>query len=559
MPTEIPRERLTERALIALSIACAFGIFAFAGTVGLVRSYVAAVIAALGVAAFVAWIFWRHPILPYEKEAVSRTLMVVTGVATIAALLQLARLCVFIVNPAAVGYAMGPLRGPGLTFTHSCVSAYFVAAQSVPTVPDVYAQELYSLPSERPDAIRTAKRIGSFNIDVYEYPLPFLLLPRALEILAPDFLHFRMLWFALNGAVVLAGLLAVVRVIGPVAGTRALLLSPLIFASDLMLSTLQIGNLQAMVIALAMLAMVFLARHRYLIGGALLAYAILSKLFPGVLLVYLLVRRQWRALGWTVGLCAGLVVASLLDTGSAPYHAFFSHVPRLLGGEAFPAFRNPVSIARNYSVPGMVFKLHLFGRPGTSFEAMRIVGWVYTLIALAATVILARQMRNRDEQPIVWLAILILGSLRSPFLPGYGVLAPLWLLILLAATAAPTAKRTLLAIGVGEHHAFLGEAIDVGCPVAHNTVTVTTKVVYTDVIAPDDQDVRLLLRLFHFFGHLIGTSFRGWNSIPKTGLSDACTMFRVRHPPIRSHRRAVSKLKLNPVLVTDTDHPIHSK
>jgi alpha-1,2-mannosyltransferase len=441
MPAEIPREQRTERMLIALSLACAFGIFAFAGTVGLIRSCVAAVVVAVSTAAFVAWIFWRHPILPYDAGAVSRALKVVSGVASIAALLQLARLCVFIVNPAAVGYALGPLRGPGLPVTHSCVSAYFVAAQSVPRVPDVYSEELYSLASERPDAIRKPKRIGAFNVDVYEYPLPFLLLPRALDILRPDFLHFRMIWFALNGAVVLAGLLAVVRVIGPVAGTRALLLSPLIFASDHMISTLQIGNLQAMVIALAMLAMVFLARYRYLIGGGLLAYAMLSKLFPGVLLVYLLVRRQWRALAWTVGLCAGIVVASLLDTGRAPYHAFVSHLPRLLGGEAFPAFRNPVSIAKNYSVPGMVFKLHLFGLPGTSFEAMRIVGWVYTLIALAATVVLARQTRNRDEQPIVWLAILILASFRSPFLPGYGVLAALWLLTLLAATNVPTAKR----------------------------------------------------------------------------------------------------------------------
>jgi alpha-1,2-mannosyltransferase len=441
MPAEIPRERLTERALIALSLACAFGIFAFAGTVGLVRSYVAAVIVAVGVAAFVAWIFWRYPILPYDEEAVSRALKVVSGVATIAALLQLARLCVFTVNAAAVGYAIGPLRGLTLPITHSCESAYFVAAQSVPTVSDVYADELYSLASERPDAIRRPKGIGSFNVDVYEYPIPFLLLPRALEILAPDFLHFRMIWFALNGAVVLGGLLAVARVIEPVAGTRALLLSPLILASDQMLSTLQIGNLQAMVISLAMLGMVFHARHRYLIGGTLLAYALLSKLFPGVLLVYLLVRRQWRALAWTVGLCAGWVVASLLDTGLTPYHAFVSHVPRMLGGEAFPAFRNPLGIAKNYSVPGMVFKLHLFGLPGTSFEAMKIVGWVYTLIALAGTVVLARQTRNRDEQPIVWLAILILGSLRSPFLPSYGVVAALWLLTLLAATVAPTAKR----------------------------------------------------------------------------------------------------------------------
>ena len=144
-----------------------------------------------------------------------------------------------------------------------------------------------------------------------------------------------------------------------------------------------------------------------------------------------------------MSICAGLVALSLLDTGRTPYHAFLSHLPRLLGGEAFPAFRNPVSIAKNYSVPGMVFKLKLFGLPGTSFEAMRIVGWIYTLVAVAATVVLARQARSRDKQPIVWLAILILASLRSPFLPGYGVLPALWLLTLLAATAAPTAKGLL--------------------------------------------------------------------------------------------------------------------
>ena len=75
--------------------------------------------------------------------------------------------------------------------------------------------------------------------------------------------------------------------------------------------------------------------------------------------------------------------------GLAPYHAFLNHLPGLVGGEAFPAFRNPGAIAKNYSVPGMAFKLHLFGVPGASFAAMRIVGWVYTLFALAATVIVA--------------------------------------------------------------------------------------------------------------------------------------------------------------------------
>ncbi|HTD96034.1 MAG TPA: hypothetical protein VK627_03870, partial [Edaphobacter sp.] len=148
---------------------------------------------------------------------------------------------------------------------------------------------------------------------------------------------------------------------------------------------------------------------------------------------------------WTVGLCAVFVGISLLDTGWTPYRAFLDHLPRLLGGEAFPAFRNPSAIAKNYSIPGMALKLRLFGVPGASFAAMRIVGWVYTLIALTATVIVARRPLNRVQQPIAWLAILILASLRSPFLPGYAVIPALWLLTLLAAVVAPTVRTLCFA------------------------------------------------------------------------------------------------------------------
>jgi alpha-1,2-mannosyltransferase len=448
--TESPRAaaaRLPD-ALIALSLACAFGIFTFAGVMGLTGSRVASVIVAIGITAFVAWFFWQRPIIALDEQAGSRALNVISGLATAAALFQLAHLCVFIVNPAEVGYAMGPSRGHGLAISHSCVSAYFVAARSVVTVPNVYDDELYSFPYENSTALRRPRPIGSFNMDVYEYPPPFLLLPRALAVLAPDFLRFRMIWFALNGAVVLLGLVAVVQMLGPIVGTRALLLFPLVLASDLTIGTLQIGNLQAMIFSIAMIAMVLLAQHRYAAGGALLALAIVSKLFPGMLLVYLMVRRKWRALAWTTCLIAALVVISLVDTGWAPYSAFLHHLPKLLGGESFPAFRNPVSVAKNYSVPGMVFKLKLFGIEGASFGAMKIVGWIYTLIALAATVVLARRTLNREQEPTVWLTVLLLASLRSPFLPAYAVIPALWLLTLLAATVAPTV-RTLSGVLLG--------------------------------------------------------------------------------------------------------------
>ena len=226
----------------------------------------------------------------------------------------------------------------------------------------------------------------------------------------------------------------------PWQATRALLLAPLVLASDLTIGTLQIGNLQAIVFSIAMIAMVLLAQRRYAAGGALLAFATVSKLFPGLLLVYLLVRREWRALAWTCGVMAALVVISLLDTGWTPYNAFLDHLPRLLGGEAFPAFRNPGAIAKNYSVPGMALKLQLFGVTGASFGAMKILGWLYTLVVLPITIIVARRTLNREEEPLAWLTILILASLRSPFLPGYAVIPVLWLLTLLAATVAPTVR-----------------------------------------------------------------------------------------------------------------------
>lgn len=453
MPAQATEPVGALRRWIALSLACAFAIFAFAAAVGLTGSRLAAVVVAAGVAALVAWAFWRRSIVPLVEEKGARAFKIVAGLVTIAALFQLLRLCVFIVNPAQAGYAIGPSRGLGLVIDHSCLSSYYVAARSISTTPNVYANELYSLPDQSATAPRRPRRIASFDIDVYEYPPPFLLIPRALMIVAPDFLRFRMIWFALNGAVMLIGVIAVARTLGPVAGTRALLLSPLVMASSLTLNTLQIGNLQAMVFSIAMIAMVLLNQRRRGVaestvagaaGGALLAYVTVSKLFPGMLLVYLLVQRRWRALAWTTGLMTVLVAISLLDTGWAPYRAFLAHLPRLLSGESFPAFRNAYAIAKNYSVPGMAFKLHLFGVSGASFGAMKVVGWIYTLVVLAATVLAARRRWSREQEPLVWLAILILASLRSPFLPGYAVIPVLWLLTLLAATVAPTVRTLWL-------------------------------------------------------------------------------------------------------------------
>jgi hypothetical protein len=50
----------------------------------------------------------------------------------------------------------------------------------------------------------------------------------------------------------------------------------------------------------------------------------------------------------------------------------------------------------------------------------------------------------------------------------------------------------VLRVIVGEEHAFLGDAVDVGRLEAHHPEAVGADVGLTDVIAEDDQDVGLL-------------------------------------------------------------------
>ena len=108
-------------------------------------------------------------------------------------------------------------------------------------------------------------------------------------------------------------------------------------------------------------------------------------------------------------------------------------MPKLLSGEAFPAFRNPAAIAVNESIPGLVFKLKLFGLPYMDFGVARVIGWLYTVIAIALVARLALRPAVAGREPLAWITILIVATMRSPFLPTYGPFPSLWLATLLAA------------------------------------------------------------------------------------------------------------------------------
>jgi alpha-1,2-mannosyltransferase len=344
---------------------------------------------------------------------------------------QLLLASAFIINPNLArwdGRPWTPQRS-----NHSCVSSYWIACEHIRSAPDVYAEEIYSIPQVNPAAPRVARPIGPLQIDQYEYPPAFLVLPRLIGAVTGDFWGFRRVWFALNLAAVVAGVILIAARFDGALGTHALWLTPFVALAPAIVITLVMGNVQLAIIAVSMIAMVLFERKRHAAGGVLLAYAVVSKLYPGLLVLYLLLRRDWRAVAWSAIFSIAFVVISIADFGIGPYFSFATHMPKLLSGEAFPALRNPVAIAINESIPGLVFKLHLFGVPQMGFAASRMVGWVYTVIAVVLTARLALQPVAAGREPLAWIAILILATMRSPFLPTYAPFPSMWAATLLTA------------------------------------------------------------------------------------------------------------------------------
>jgi hypothetical protein len=383
-----------------------------------------------------------------------RGIIVLSVVAATVVVVQLARMSVYMARPDAPGWSVAPWNP--FTTTHSCLAGYWAAARQVDTAPDVWSDELRLAPPPAPGAARPVRKIGPFPYDAYEYTPTYLLLPRALSYVAPDFFALRRLWFGLNVVVVLAAVWAISRRLVPAAGPAVVWLAPLVLAPMSVLSTFQIGNVQLACIAASLLAMLAFERARaggpraplFLAGGGLLlAFMTVSKLFPGMLVFYLLLRRDWAAVAWTAGIGLALALLGLADLGLAPHQAFLQHLPRLLSGEAFPNLNVAPGIAANMSVPGLVRKLSLYGLPYATFDAMRVVGWLYTAVLLVAVVRLAQRPVPPAFEPVVWIAILLLATLRSPALPVYGIFPVVWLAaIVLAARWHDVALRVALLV-----------------------------------------------------------------------------------------------------------------
>jgi alpha-1,2-mannosyltransferase len=358
-------------------------------------------------------------------------------------LVMLVRLVVFAQAPAplpAIGWSVTPWN-PFIT-RHACTTAYWRAATEIDRAPDVYAPSTYSTGRVDPNGREVPLFIGPYAVDPYEYPPTFLLLPRLLARVTPNFPSFRLWWGLVSTVTVFAGLVVIARRVDRENGTRSLWLVPLAIIPLGVFTTIQGGNAQLFFVVIAMLAMLAFERGWAAAGGLLLGYAVIGKMFPALLVLYLIVRRDWRAVAWTAGWAIGLTLLTIAEVGWAPFEAFRDHLPKLLNGEAFPMLRMAGPSDISLSVPGLILKLRRFGGPEVPIESLRITGWIFSAVLLWATVRLALRPVAPRLAPLAWLVVLGLAALRSPFLPGYGVFPAVWIAtILLALVWTDTRRR----------------------------------------------------------------------------------------------------------------------
>jgi alpha-1,2-mannosyltransferase len=405
-------------------------------------------------------VMWLAALLPAALDGTwrrRRGLALLWATSALLALVQITRLAAFMTDPGLRWGAAFPPVEEGVR--HICMSAYVHAADLTRQGdPNIYAERHY--PAFDPATVGHARtqispvrNLGPFIEDAFEYPPPFLLLPRLALLLSNDFLTIRTTWFAVQsvGFMLFAAVLA--AAIGGRRGLVAGLLLPALWLALPLPFNFQFGQFHLAAITLAVGGMLAFSRDRAPLGGALLGAAIVSKIFPGLLLVYLAAGRRWRPLAWTAIMGAGYSGLALLVLGPAPFVAFVRYqLPRVASGAAFSFFRRTdLTLASNWGVYGIPFKLERLGLTGLRPETTGpLLAWLFTLALLAVAVIAGRRRLPPAQQPLVWLGLLILGSLRSPLAPNVYTAAPaLWLLTLIAGELSGARALTVVGFVLG--------------------------------------------------------------------------------------------------------------
>ena len=354
------------------------------------------------------------------------------------------RTSLFAHYPDAPRFSVAP--GDRFREEHLCMTAYAEAARLLGVAgANVYDPELF-----RPGGV--PRRLGRFTVDYYHYPPPFLLLPLSLRTVAPDFFDFRRVWFAMQTTVVVGLWLGIAWWVGGITGRRFALAGVVLMALPITWASIQVGNVQTTVVAVALAGAMAVASGRAAIGATLLTAATLGKIFPGVLLAHVVSWRRPRVASWVLASGASILAVTAVLLGAGIFSEFaFGELPRMLSGASFEQTETPWAAPVNQSLYGFTVKLRRLGVDVLDRETGKLVTRaLFALLAAAVLVVGWRVVRNAypvgDEARLATLIVafgfLNLGSFVSPFVGGaYGAIYTIWLGVLVGVSSLPPRIR----------------------------------------------------------------------------------------------------------------------
>ena len=435
---------LAAAGILALGCLGFFGILAPAATGALV-----VILLLLGISQ--PQVLHRLPREFDEALARRRLLACLWLLIALLAVLQSVRLSTFMADhDAAWGSAVPPVE---FLVNHQCLSAYLYAAELDRSgEANIYDPEHYPFSSSVEDltVVSEVEGLARFVDDPFLYPPTFLVLPRMALSLSNSFDLIRTGVFAINALLCMGTMLAFACWIGGRCGRMTGLLLPLVWCMLPISFDLQFGQFHLFAVMLGAGGMLAFERKRPALGGLLLALAIANKIFPGLLLIPLLVARRWRDLAWVIAFGLLLLGVAWVWIGEPAFSAFFAeHLPRLSNGEAFAfAQEDDVSIALNMSPYGLIDKLRVFGGLEWADQnlALLVLRGYTVVIVLLAVFLGLRPPQSRADKALAWAGLLGLAALRSPFAPSlYGFTGLIWILILMT-TEKP--RRFIPALGM---------------------------------------------------------------------------------------------------------------
>jgi hypothetical protein len=405
---------------------------ALAGAIAHVAGAAALLPAAIGIVAggiAMPWLLGQRfaARLPTELDgwfARRRVLAVLWAIAAVLAVANTARVTVFMADSSQIwASAFPPIPESA---HHQCLAAYIRAGElAARGHADLWNGHDYDGFNSGVTPDTGINGLAPWMTDPYEYPPAFATLPRAIVAATGDYDIIRTTWYGVSALAFWIVFAALALWAGGRAGATALLLAPAIALSMPLIFCLQWGQAHVGVLAAAVAGMLLLARGRRMAGALLLGFAIAAKIFPGLLLVHLAVRRRWADLAAT---CAAIVLLFALSAavlGPATLHTYVAkQVPAMASGAAFAY---TATNSDNYAPYGLAYKLSTFGIDAGRHLASTLA-WIWGGFALIWTALASRGTRDRAHDAVLWLGILCLATLRSPFAPAYTGIGTLWLL-----------------------------------------------------------------------------------------------------------------------------------